>query len=254
MTLVQEVSDLATRVAQEFKSIFTGETYTGSLDSAPFGYRSFVGTDVTNEPAGYSNGLVFTAKNEDDSGRVQLAYSISGDYAIRWRLGGSWSSWSLFTDLDNATFTGLLTVPTLKVTTGAAAGKILVSDADGDLAYADSSYDFYLRPFADNTVRAAGNGDMAYGLKIVRAFRILSVTYRCRTADASGNLVVEIRKNGSQQASTVDTIAAANQVAGHSMTGLSVDFAAGDILLPQVTGVGITPGFGLDVTIEGRRL
>lgn len=96
MTLVQEISDLATRVGVEFKGVFVGETYTGSLDSAPLGYCSFVGADVTNEPAGFTNGLVFTGKNEDDSGRAQIAYSISGEYAIRWKLGGSWGSWLFF--------------------------------------------------------------------------------------------------------------------------------------------------------------
>ncbi len=37
--------------------------------------------------------------------------------------------------LANPTFTGTATTPALKVTTGAAAGNILISDADGDLSY-----------------------------------------------------------------------------------------------------------------------
>ena len=38
---------------------------------------------------------------------------------------------------DNVTLVGLLTTPTLKVTTGAGADKLLKSDADGDLSYVD---------------------------------------------------------------------------------------------------------------------
>lgn len=101
MTLSQEVTDLAIRVAEQFNNVFVGPTYVGDLNSAPFGYVSFVGADVTNEPAGYTNGLVLTMKNEDDSGRAQYAYYISndavtGNYAVRWRLGGSWGAWSYF--------------------------------------------------------------------------------------------------------------------------------------------------------------
>jgi len=51
----------------------------------------------------------------------QLAYAVAGHVG--------------FAPIDNPTFTTKVTTPALKVTTGAAAGNILVSDASGDLTY-----------------------------------------------------------------------------------------------------------------------
>lgn len=95
MSLVTQISDFAERVAAQFNGVFVGPTYTGDLDSAPFGYTSFVDTDVTHDPD-IGPGLLLTMKNEDDSARVQVGYSIVGTYAIRYRLGGSWGSWVYF--------------------------------------------------------------------------------------------------------------------------------------------------------------
>lgn len=95
MSLVTQISDFAERVATQFNAVFVGPTYTGDLNAAPFGYVSFVDTDVTNDPA-FGPGLLLTMKNEDDSARVQVAYSIDGTYAIRYRLGGTWGSWLYF--------------------------------------------------------------------------------------------------------------------------------------------------------------
>jgi hypothetical protein len=87
----------------------------------------------------------------------------------------------------NPTFTGLVTLPLLKVTTGAGAGKVLLSDADGDLSYSASAIgasayhaDSYFEPAlptcnntgyvlssTDAQVRSwiapAGGGDMLLG-------------------------------------------------------------------------------------------
>lgn len=95
MSLATQVSAFAARVATEFNGVFVGPTYTGDLNSAPFGYVSFVDTDVTNDPA-FGPGLLLTMRNEDDSARVQVAYSIDGTYAIRYRLGGTWGAWVYF--------------------------------------------------------------------------------------------------------------------------------------------------------------
>lgn len=77
-----------------------------------------------------------------------------------------------------------------------------------------------------------------------------SVTFRCATADASGNLVVELRKNGSQVSGTPTTIAAANQITGGTTTG-TWSFAEGDIITAYITAVGTTPGKGLIADIKG---
>lgn len=95
MSLATQLTAFAERVAEQFNGTFVGPTYTGDLNSAPFGYTSFVDTAVTNDPD-IGPGLLLTMKNEDDSARVQVGYSIAGTYAIRYRLGGTWGAWVYF--------------------------------------------------------------------------------------------------------------------------------------------------------------
>lgn len=103
---------------------------------------------------------------------------------------------------------------------------------------------------ASQTTRATGTNDFPFGIKLQRAITFTAVHYRCATADASGNLVVELRKNGVAVSGSAATIAAASQVAGGSATG-SWAFAAGDVITVQVTGVGTTPGKGLIADVAG---
>lgn len=110
--------------------------------------------------------------------------------------------------------------------------------------------DVSLVAFGANTDRAVGTGDFPFGVKLQRAVTFSSVTYRCATADASGNLVVELRKNGVAVSGSAATVAAASQVAGGTATGTWA-FAAGDIITVQVTGVGTTPGKGLIADVAG---
>lgn len=110
--------------------------------------------------------------------------------------------------------------------------------------------DLSIVAFGSNTTRATGTGDFPFGVKLQRAITFSSVTYRASTADASGNLVVELRKNGVAVSGSSATIAAANQVSGGTATGTWA-FAAGDIITVQVTGVGTTPGKGLIADIQG---
>ncbi|MBT2266468.1 hypothetical protein [Rhodococcus erythropolis] len=98
--------------------------------------------------------------------------------------------------------------------------------------------------------RATGLGDVPAGIKLRRAVTFSEVLFHCETADASGNLVVEVRKNGVAVSGTSTTIAAANQVAGGTSTG-SWAFAAGDFLTINVTGVGVTPGKGVTAELKG---
>jgi hypothetical protein len=102
-------------------------------------------------------------------------------------------------------------------------------------------------------IRTTGLGDNSMGMKLSRAVTFTQVIYRGQTADSSGNLSVEIRKNGSQVSGTNLVIAAADQTAGGAnatATG-SWSFAAGDILTIYVTGVGTSPGNGLVADIKG---
>lgn len=152
--------------------------------------------------------------------------------------------------IASPTFTGIATAPAIKVTTGAATGRMLTSDADGDAAWTVVPYDLSLVAFGAATVRTTGTGDFPFGIKLQRAVTLTSVTYRCITASASGNLVVELRKNGATVAGSSATIATANQVAGGTATG-TWTFALGDILTIQVTAVGTAPGTGLIADITG---
>jgi hypothetical protein len=135
--------------------------------------------------------------------------------------------------------------------TRSAAGKIAVEGVDVCLAGgAGQVADVSIVGFGASTARAVGTGDFPFGIKLQRAITFTSVTFRVATADASGNLVVELRKNGTQVSGTPTTIAAASQVTGGTSTGTWV-FAAGDIVTVQVTAVGTTPGKGLIADIKG---
>ncbi|MFE3196277.1 hypothetical protein ACFXHA_45280 [Nocardia sp. NPDC059240] len=113
-------------------------------------------------------------------------------------------------------------------------------------------YDLSIVVCGKDTVRAVGVGDFPFGVKLQRAATFTSWTIRAGGADASGNLVVEIRKNGTAVSPTSTiTVAAASQVAGATVTG-SWSFAAGDILTVAITGVGTTPGKGLIADILGQ--
>lgn len=113
-------------------------------------------------------------------------------------------------------------------------------------------YDLSIPAFGKSSTRAAGTGDFPFGVKLQRAVTLSSVTYRANTADASGNLVVKLQKNGSDTGMTGSsaTIAAASQVAGGTATG-TWSFAAGDILTVVIVSVGTTPGTGLIADITG---
>ena len=103
---------------------------------------------------------------------------------------------------------------------------------------------------AQTGMRVLGYGDVPAGIKLTRAVTFSEMTVHCETADASGNLVVTLNKNGTAVSGASVTIAAANQVAGATVTG-SWAFAKGDILRINVTGVGTTPGKGLVVDLLG---
>lgn len=100
--------------------------------------------------------------------------------------------------------------------------------------------------------REVGLNDNPFGVKLQRAIVVESFHPRCITADGSGNLTLELRKNGAAVAGTSHSIAAGSQVAGTSRTGLAIAYAAGDILTVQITGVGGSPGKGLVVDVKGR--
>ncbi|MGW6698872.1 hypothetical protein [Nocardia sp. NPDC055049] len=119
-------------------------------------------------------------------------------------------------------------------------------------AVGTTPYDVSLPAFGKDTVRSTspGTGDFPFGIKLQRDVTFTSVTYRGATPDASGNLVVELRKNGTTMTGSSATIAAGSQVAGGTATG-TYAYSAGDILTVQVTGVGTTPGKGLIADIRG---
>lgn len=110
--------------------------------------------------------------------------------------------------------------------------------------------DLSIVAFSAGTTRTTGTGDFPFGIKLQRAITFTSVTYRVSTADGSGNLVVELRKNGVAVSGSSATIAAASQVSGGTATGTWA-FASGDIITVQVTGIGTAPGKGLIADITG---
>lgn len=113
-----------------------------------------------------------------------------------------------------------------------------------------SPYDFSVVVCGKDTTRAAGTGDFPFGIKLQRAISVESFTVRGNTAASSGDLVVELRKNGVAVTGTSTSVPAANQVTGGSSSGGPWAFAAGDVLLPYITAVGTGPGKGLILDIK----
>lgn len=103
---------------------------------------------------------------------------------------------------------------------------------------------------AAGTTRAVGTNDFPFGVKVQRDLVLSSVTYRVATADASGSMTVELRKNGSTLTGSAATVAFGSQVAGGTATG-SWSLAAGDVLTVYITAVGGSPGKGLCADIKG---
>ncbi|KAA0016758.1 collagen-like protein [Antrihabitans cavernicola] len=120
----------------------------------------------------------------------------------------------------------------------------------GPAGVGGSAYDMSLRAFGAMTPRvAASYGDIAQSVKLQRAIGVASVTFRCDTADSSGNLVVELRKNGAQVAGSRVTIAQGSQIVGVKVTG-PWPFAKGDVIAAYVVSVGTTSGAGLTMDVE----
>lgn len=117
-------------------------------------------------------------------------------------------------------------------------------------ALAASPYDVsYPQTFGQ---RAVGYGQNTIGIKLARPVTFTQIIYRCATADNSGSLVVELRKNGTLVTGTSATIASTSQVTGSSLTG-SWSFADGDILTVYITAIGGSPiGLGLVADLKGN--
>ncbi|MGV9666921.1 hypothetical protein [Nocardia niigatensis] len=111
-------------------------------------------------------------------------------------------------------------------------------------------YDLSIVVCGKDTTRAVGTGDFPFGVKLQRAVTFSSWTIRGATDGSGGNLVVELRKNGTAVPSSAITVAGGSQVAGGTATG-TFAYAAGDILTIGITGVGTTPGKGLIADMLG---
>lgn len=101
-------------------------------------------------------------------------------------------------------------------------------------------------------IRASGAGNvMPEGLRIERPISVSSVTYRGEVA-GTGNLVVELRKNGTTIPGTAATISAASHAADTVVvTGTPWAFAAGDRLTVFITTADSPAGKGLQVSLKG---
>ncbi|MFD4459789.1 hypothetical protein [Nocardia sp. NPDC058480] len=98
--------------------------------------------------------------------------------------------------------------------------------------------------------RAAGPGNVVpEGLRIERAITVTSITYRGETA-GTGNLVVELRRNGTVIAGTAATITAANHATDTTIAGTWV-LAVGDRLTVVIATPDNPAGRGLQASLRG---
>ena len=131
------------------------------------------------------------------------------------------------------------------------AGGALGTPASGNVANCVGQVaDMSIVCAAAGTVRATGVNDFPFGVQVQRPITLTSVTYRAATADASGSMSVELRKNGTTLAGSGATIAYGSQITGGSATG-TWSLTTGDILTVYITAVGTTPGKGCVADIKG---
>ncbi|WP_336086197.1 hypothetical protein [Nocardia sp. SSK8] len=140
----------------------------------------------------------------------------------------------------------------------AAARTTLAAVADNDPRLTDSrtptqagqAYDIAFKSHTGARKVGAGNV-MPEGLRIERPLSISSITYRGETA-GTGNLVVELRKNGTALSGSAATIPAATHGADTVVsTGGPWGFATGDRLTVHVTTADSPAGRGLQVSLKG---
>lgn len=247
------VDKAAARNAIDAAMLVNGKVPVSQLPSSLMQYQG-VWNPSTNTPTladgtgdpGDVYRVTATASRNLGSGSIDF---VTGDYVIY--NGSTWEK----SDTTDAVSTvagrvGDVVLDVTDVANAVATSDSRLTNARTPTA-AGQVADISIVAFGASTARAATSyGDFPFGVQLQRAITFTSVTFRCATADASGNLVVELRKNGTQVSGTSTTIAAASQVTGGTSTGTWA-FAAGDILTVYVTGVGTTPGKGLVADIKG---
>lgn len=231
-----------------------------SLGKADTAVQSVASADITDST---STGRALLRATDAPTARTALgvAYGTTAGTVVQGNDSRLTPSSTSITD-STATGRSLLTAvdaPAARTTLGVAYGTSAGTVCQGnDSRLSDSRTptaagqvaDLSIVAFGSGTTRAAGTGDFPFGVKLQRAITFTSVTYRAATADASGSLVVELRKNGVAVSGSSATIAAASQVSGGTATGTWA-FATGDIITVRVTSVGTTPGKGLIADVQG---
>jgi hypothetical protein len=231
-----------------------------SLGKADTAVQSVASADITDST---STGRAVLKATDASTARtaIGVAYGTTAGTVCQGNDSRLTPSSTSITD-STATGRSLLTAadaPAARTTLGVAYGTAAGTVCQGnDSRLSDSRTpttagqvaDLSIVAFGSGTARAVGTGDFPFGVKLQRAVTFTSVTYRVATADASGSLVVELRKNGVAVAGSSSTIAAASQVSGGTATGTWA-FATGDIITVRVTAIGTTPGKGLIADVQG---
>lgn len=228
-------------------AVTTAKVNDNAITSAKVADNAVTSTKLTD-------GAVTSAKIAD--GTIVDA-DISASAAIaQSKISNLTASLTAKAPLASPTFTGTVSLPALTVTGGTlAAGRVLTSDASGNATWqpvgsAVIPADMSMVVFGKDSVRTVGTGDNPFGVKVQRSLTIQAVTARVLTADASGSMSVELRKNGGLITGTGQTIPAASQVSGTSVTGLSATCVEGDIITAYITATGTSPGKGLAIDIK----
>ncbi|WP_280358103.1 hypothetical protein [Nocardia otitidiscaviarum] len=112
---------------------------------------------------------------------------------------------------------------------------------------AGQAYDIVFKSHAGNREIGAGNV-MPEGMRIERPITVSSVTYRCETA-GTGDLAVQLRRNGTAVAGTSATIAAGSHISDTTVTGTWA-FGAGDRITVHITTVDSPAGRGLQASLK----
>lgn len=192
---------------------------------------------LSTGPTASGTGLTVTATGTDTNVGLDLATKGSGAVTV--------NTVPVVTTSATQTLTNkTLTSPTMTAPVLGTAASGNVAACVGQVA------DMSIVCAAAGTTRAVGTNDFPFGVQVQRSITLSSVTYRVATADGSGSMTVELRKNGATLSGSAATVAYGSQVVGGTATG-TWSLVAGDIVTVYITAIGSTPGKGLVADIKG---
>ncbi|MFC4123696.1 hypothetical protein [Nocardia rhizosphaerae] len=214
----------------------------GVVVRGPAGTTQWAG--ISGKPATFAPTIGSTATTAvaGDDPRLSDARTPTAHTHPAWEISG-------LTQIADALLSSTTDVEARAAISAVSTSDPRLSDARTPTA-AGQAYDITFKSHTGTRKAGAGNV-MPEGLRIERPLTISSITYRGETA-GTGDLVVELRKNGTLVSGTGATIpASAHNADTVVTTGGPWTFGVGDRVTVHVTTVDSPAGRGLQASLQG---